>query len=65
MEAIHIDAKTGQQIPAFAVSGESVGFISWRRLAEVLGSARELRGGENVVSYQIDDRGLTFRVSTR
>ncbi len=65
MKAIHIDAKTSRPIEAHAVAAAyTVGFISWRRLAEVLAAAGETKPSEQVVSYQIDERGISFRVVT-
>jgi hypothetical protein len=61
MKAIYFDAKTGTEIPAHSVSGIT-GFVSWRRLAEIFRAAHEVKSFEDLVSYQIDDRGITFRV---
>lgn len=61
MKAIHINGH-GLEIPAHEVRSNVTGFISWQRLCEVLRSAHELKKDEIVTSYQIDDRGLVFRV---
>ena len=61
MKAVHFDA-TGAEIEAHNVTGYSVGFASWRRLVEIFKAAGELRPGETLKSFQVDDRGITFRV---
>lgn len=61
IKAVHIDAKTGAEIEAHVSSG-LVGFISWRRLFEVLRRCGELKPNEELLSFQIDGRGITFRV---
>lgn len=61
MIAFHIDAKTGQQLPPTAVQG-TTGFISWKRLAQLIKSSDELRANESLISIQVDDRGLTYRI---
>ena len=61
MEATHINADTGQKMPAHAVSGVT-GFVSWRRLREVFARAGETTGKEQIASWQIDERGITFRL---
>lgn len=61
MKAVHFD-RIGNELQAHEVRGATVGFISWRRLAEVLRAAGELRDYERADGYQIDDRGVTVRV---
>lgn len=62
MKAVHFDA-SGTEIEAHNVTSCcSVGFTSWRRLVEIFRAAGELRPGETLKSFQIDDRGITFRV---
>lgn len=61
MKAVHFDAKTGSEIPAHEVRGIA-GFTSWRRLAEIFRAAGELREGERLLSFQVDERGIGFRV---
>ena len=62
MKAHHFDTETGNEIPAHKVESSVTGFISWQRLASVLRSAGELKTGEVIGSFQVDDRGLMFRV---
>jgi len=62
MKSVHFDISTGEEIPAHKVEAGATGFISWRRIAEVLRAAEELRPDETAVSIQVDERGLSFRV---
>ena len=62
MKAIHIEPQTGREIPAHEVGGGVIGFISWHRLLTLFRDANELRQGESIKSFQIDERGLTFRL---
>lgn len=62
MKAHHFDFETGQEVPAHQVASGLTGFISWRRLAEVLRVAGELKQHEIADTVQVDERGLTFRV---
>ncbi len=64
MKAIHISAETGNEISAFDVHRDAniVGFCSWKRLAEVFRRADEVKKNETLSSFQIDDRGITFRI---
>lgn len=62
LKATHFDFATGKEIPAHQVVPGTCGFISWRRLAEVLRDARELKPHEIADTVQVDERGLTFRV---
>ena len=57
---ITIDAITGNIFPE--VAGGVVGFFSWRRLASILRDAGEIKRGERVLSYRIDEAGVHFRV---
>lgn len=61
MKAIHFD-RHGNEIPAHEVRAGTTGFVSWGRMAEVLAAANELRPGEHVKSFQVDERGISFRV---
>jgi hypothetical protein len=63
MKAVHFDAKTGHEIAAHEVQYGIVGFISWRRLSEIFRASKEIQPTEELLSFQIDDRGITFRVS--
>jgi hypothetical protein len=65
LKATHFSASSGLEMPAHEVHGGSTGFISWQRLAGVLRTGGELRPDEGVISFQVDDRGLSFRVETR
>lgn len=65
MKAVHFDAKTGNQIKTHEVGGGSTGFCSWRRLSEIFRAAEEVRNYEELLSFQIDERGITFRVRRR
>lgn len=62
MHAHHFDA-SGKELEAHQVRGGVAGFCSWRRLQEVLRQAGELRPEERLMSYQVDDRGISFRVT--
>lgn len=61
MKAIHFDS-LGKEVEAHTVRSATVGFVSWRRLSEVLHKAGELRDFERVSGYQVDDRGLSVRI---
>lgn len=61
LQATHYSFETGMEVPAHTVSGQT-GFISWRRLAEVLRAAGELKPHEIADTVQVDLRGLAFRV---
>jgi hypothetical protein len=60
---IAIDAKTGEATRD--EGGGVVGFCSWKRLAELFRDAKEVRDTEELVSYRIDWRGITYRVRSR
>jgi hypothetical protein len=64
MKAVHFDAKTGNPIEAHNVGsmGGVTGFISWRRLCELFRDGKEIRDNEALLSFQIDERGITYRV---
>jgi len=62
MQAHHFDPY-GKELDAHQAGGGIVGFCSWRRLQEVLRQAGELRPEERLVSYQVDERGISFRVT--
>lgn len=64
MKAIHFSAETGNEISAHEVHHDAniVGFCSWKRLAEIFRRADEVRTNETLSSFQIDDRGITFRI---
>ena len=61
MKATHFDAKTGNEFPAYQASGLA-GFTSWVRLSKIFRDAGEVRPDEELLSFQVDDRGITFRV---
>lgn len=63
MQAIHFD-RDGREIPAHEASLGSnlTNFCSWRRLWQTLRESGELRPNETLVSFQVDDRGITYRV---
>jgi len=64
MKAFHINPETGQEIPAHKVCGVSAaGFISWKRLGKLLCDCGEIRDYEELLSFQVDERGICFRVS--
>lgn len=65
MKAIHFDAKTGEQLEAHEVGVSSTGFCSWGRLSEVFRAAEEVRNYEELLSFQVDERGITFRLRRR
>lgn len=58
---ITIDARTGQ-ISATEELGGVVGFFSWRRLAEILRESGEVKTGERLMSYRLDEHGIHYRV---
>lgn len=60
MKAVHFDTN-GKQIAPHEASGIA-GFTSWLRLAEIFRAAGELRDNERLLSFQVDDRGITFYV---
>lgn len=64
MKATHFSAETGNEIPAHEAQREAnvVGFCSWKRLKEIFERAGELRGEEVIASFQVDERGITFRI---
>lgn len=63
MLTVHIDLKTGKIIPANEAHRVAVvGFISWQRLEEQLRKAGEFKSHEAVASFQLDERGITYRV---
>ena len=66
MKAVHFNAATGHEIPAHEVSRLSnvTGFCSWQRLRAVFKDSGELRPRESIVSFQIDERGITYRVQS-
>ena len=64
MTIAEIDAKTGK----LTEGGGGVsagGFCSWRRLREVFRDAKELKPGEELISYKLDEHGIHYRVRTR
>lgn len=65
MKAIHFNAETGAEIQAHEVSKLSnvVNFCSWQRLRVVFKEAGELFPTERIVAFQIDERGITYRVA--
>jgi hypothetical protein len=66
MKAIHFNAETGAEIPAHEVSRLSnvTNFCSWQRLSKVFREAGELFPSEHIVAFQIDERGITYRVKS-
>lgn len=58
---IVIDAETGK-VSSTESHGGVVGFISWRRLAEMFREAGETKAGEKMISYKLDDHGIHYRV---
>ena len=64
MKAYHFDAKTGEEMRPTDVSGVT-GFTSWRRLGEIFRDAGELRADEELLSFQVDSRGICYRVRTK
>jgi hypothetical protein len=65
MKAHYFDAD-GKKLKALPSSGlVGVGFFSWHRLQEILRKAGEIRPNELLLSYQVDDRGICFRITER
>lgn len=62
IQSTNFDFATGAEIPAHKVASGITGFISWRRLAEVLRKAGELKPHEIADTVQVDERGILFRV---
>jgi hypothetical protein len=62
MKAEHFSAATGRPIETHEVRSCVVGFCSWKRLAEVYRAAGELKEGETIESFQVDERGISIRV---
>jgi hypothetical protein len=65
MKAIHFDAATGREIQAHEASQQShvTNFCSWQRLRQVFKDAGETFPSERIVAFQIDERGITYRVA--
>lgn len=61
---ITIDASTGK-VSTSEATGGVVGFFSWRRLAEILRDAKEIKPTERLVSYRLDEHGIHYRVEGR
>ena len=61
MEAIHFD-HAGKKLPAHQSPAGIAGFTSWKRLSEIFRRAGEIRDFERIVGWQIDERGITFKV---
>lgn len=62
MTTIQIDAKTGAPLDSLPCG--TAGRTSWKRLVEILRRAGELGIGEDVVSFEADERGIAFVVET-
>lgn len=60
MTTIQIDAKTGE--PLTFMSRGTTGRTSWTHLVGILRRAGELGIGEDVVSFEADERGISFVV---
>lgn len=46
--------------PGFTGRGGTVGFISWVRLVEILQQSGELRKGETIEGYRVEEAGINF-----
>lgn len=57
---IVIDAKTGEQSGRDPMGNS--GFISWRRITEVLKAAGEIKPTEELTHLVIDQNGITTRL---
>ena len=64
MKAIHFDYETGKEIPAHSVAGVA-GFISWHRLGKLFYEVGEVHADEELLSFQVDDRGICYRMERR
>lgn len=64
MQATHFDAKTGKEMPAHEATGVA-GFVSWRRLSELFRASGEVKPNEDLLSFQVDERGIMFRTEFR
>ena len=58
-----IDATTGRETKD--ESRGTAGFISWPRLCRILESSGAIRSSEILKALHIDERGITFYVTTR
>jgi hypothetical protein len=59
---IIIDAATGEH-QSVEPGGGVVGFFSWKRLAEILHDAGEVKPDERLISYRLDAGGVHYRVA--
>lgn len=55
----HFEAETGAPL-ASGLGGCVTGFVSWRRLKEVFANAGETRPDEEIASWEVTERGITF-----
>jgi len=54
-----------QVVPSLA-GGGVVGFVGWRRLAEeVLRNAKEIKADEVVVTFVVEEQGISYYVEGR
>ena len=59
---IVIDAKTGKISSTESHAGV-VGFISWRRLADMFLYSGEVNPNEELISYRLSEDGIHFKVA--
>jgi hypothetical protein len=50
--------------PNFKDPGEVAGFFTWYRLEHILRAAGELREGEHIEGYVLENAGVNFYVKT-
>lgn len=48
--------------PEFTGHGGTAGFFTWHRLEQILRAAGELRDGERIEGYRIEEAGVNFYV---
>jgi hypothetical protein len=58
-------SETGERIPTGRPGFNVVNFCSWRRLAEELHAAGNVRPDETVACFEITDRGINIYLEKR
>lgn len=67
MKTAYVNAQTGREYPPSLPPSGRLGLcntISWKRLEQVLRDAGEIRRSELLISYEIGDDGITYRVES-
>lgn len=63
MPMMRFDAKNGLEIAPHQNTDGAAGFISWKRLPEIFRKGGEIKLDEELVAFQVDERGITFTVT--